>query len=60
MIAKEGFPDGLAGKESAYNMGELGSIPWLGRYPGGRESRSTPVFWPGEFHGLYSLWGCRE
>ena len=34
MIAKEGFPDGLAGKESAYNMGELGSIPWLGRYPG--------------------------
>ena len=19
----------------------------------------TPVFWPGEFHGLYSPWGCR-
>ena len=21
---------------------------------------NTPVFWPGEFHGLYSLWGCKE
>ena len=19
-----------------------------------------PVFWPGEFHGLYSPWGCKE
>ena len=21
---------------------------------------TTLVFWPGEFHGLYSLWGCKE
>ena len=34
VIAKEGFPDGSAGKESAYNVGELGSIPGLGRSPG--------------------------
>ena len=20
----------------------------------------SPVFWPGEFHGLYSPWGCKE
>ena len=20
----------------------------------------TPVFWPGEFHGLYSQWGRKE
>ena len=20
----------------------------------------TPVFWPGEFYGLYSPWGCKE
>ena len=20
----------------------------------------TPVFWPGEFHGLYSPWDCKE
>ena len=25
-----------------------------------RERLPTPVFWPGEFHGLYSLWGCKE
>ena len=28
------FPDGLAGKESAYNAGDLGLIPGLGRSPG--------------------------
>ena len=21
---------------------------------------TTPVFWPGEFHGLYSPWGCKK
>ena len=21
---------------------------------------TTPVFWTGEFHGLYSPWGCKE
>ena len=26
----------------------------------GWEDLPTPVFWPGEFHGLYSLWGCKE
>ena len=31
----EGFPGGLAGKESAYNAGDLGSIPGSGRSPGG-------------------------
>ena len=25
-----------------------------------RERLPTPVFWPGEFHGLYSPWGCKE
>ena len=29
-----GFPRGSAGKESACNAGDLGSIPGLGRYPG--------------------------
>ena len=29
-----GFPCGLAGKESACNMGDLGSIPGLGKSPG--------------------------
>ena len=30
-----GFPGGSAGKESACNVGDLGSIPGLGRSPGG-------------------------
>ena len=32
----------------------VGMIPWRG------ERLLTPVFWPGEFHGLYSPWGCKE
>ena len=32
----------------------VGKIPWR------RERLPTPVFWPGEFHGLYSPWGCKE
>ena len=30
-----GFPGGSDGKESACNVGDLGSIPGLGRPPGG-------------------------
>ena len=50
-----GFPCGSAGKESACNVGDLGLIPGLGRYSG--EGKYPPVFWPGEFHGLYSPQG---
>ena len=53
-----GFPGGLAGKESACNAGDPSSIPGLGR--SGEGKGNTPVFWPGEFHGLYSPWGCKE
>ena len=28
--------------------------------PWRRERLLTPVFWPGEFHGLYSPWVCKE
>ena len=28
--------------------------------PGEREWLPTPVFWPGEFHGLRSPWGRKE
>ena len=33
LLCKRGFPGSLAGKESAYNAGDLGSIPGLGRSP---------------------------
>ena len=96
-----GFPCGSAGKQSTCNVGDLGSIPRLGRSPGEwkgyplqysglensmdfivhgvakswtqlsdfhfhttlpwtKERQPTVVFWPGEFHGLYSPWGCKE
>ena len=55
-----GFSGGSAGKESAHNVGDLGSIPGLGRFPWRRERLPTPVFWPREFHGLFSPWGCKE
>ena len=33
---------------------------WVGKIPWRRERLPTQVFWPGEFHGLYSPWGCKE
>ena len=47
-----GFPYGSAGEESTCNAGDLVSIPGLGRFPWRRGRLPTPVFWPGEFHGL--------
>ena len=53
------------GEESACNVGDLGSIPGLGRSPGRGHGNPTPVFLPGEFHGQrslvsYSPWGHKE
>ena len=55
-----GFPGGSAGRESACNVDDLGSIPGLGRFPWRRERLPNPVFWPGGFHGLYNPWGHKE
>ena len=33
-LTRKGFSDGSDGKESAYNAGDLGSIPGSGRSPG--------------------------
>jgi len=40
-----GFPCGSAGKESACNSGDLGSIPALGRSPG--EGKGYPLQYSG-------------
>ena len=101
LLGSVGFPGssvGKAGKESACNAGDPGSIPGSGRSPGEgigyplqyswaslmaqlvknlstmqetwvslgwkntwrRERLPTPVFWPGEFHGLCSPRGRKE
>ena len=46
------FPSGSDGKASAYNAGDLGLIPGLGRSPG--EER---ILTPGEFYGQRNLVG---
>ena len=59
------FPCGSAGKKSACNAGDLGSIPRVGRSPWRRKWQTTPVFLPGKSHGQrslagYSSWGFKE
>ena len=41
LMAKGSFPGGSDGKASAYNAGDLGSIPGLGRSPG--EGNGNPL-----------------
>ena len=48
----------LAGKESACPAGDPGLIPRFGQSPG-EGIDSAPVFWSGEFHGLFSPWGLK-
>ena len=40
--------------------GRPGFHPWFGKIPWRRERLPAPVFWPGELHRLYSLWGYKE
>ena len=48
------FLNSSVGKESACNEGDLGLIPGGVKIPWRRETLPTSVFWPGEFHGLFS------
>ena len=47
-----GFPCGSAGKESACNEGDVGSIPELGRSPGGGNGN------PLQYSGLENSMDC--
>ena len=40
-------------------MRETWVLSWVGKIRWRRERLPTPVFWPGEFHGLHSPWGHR-
>ena len=55
-----GFPGGSASKESTCNAERPGLDPWVGKIPWRKEWLPTPLFWPGEFHGLHSPCGCKE
>ena len=59
--ALQDFPCGSDGKASAYNAGDLGSIPGLGRSPG--EGNGNPLQYPcleNPMDGDYSPWGHKE
>ena len=51
-MSKKGFPCSSAGKESACNEGDLGSIPGLGRSP--REGKGYPL----QYSGLENSMDC--
>ena len=61
-----GFPVGSDGKESAYNLGNPGSIPGSGRYPG--EENGNPLqnsclgnlMHRGVCQAIHSPWGLQE
>ena len=48
-----GFPCGSAGKESACNVGDLGSVPGLGRCPG--EGKGYPLQYSGLENSMDSI-----
>ena len=52
-----GFPGGSDSKESACNAGDLGSIPELGRSPGGRHGNPLKYSCLENPHGQRSLAG---
>ena len=59
-----GFPGGSDGKESSCNVGDLGSVPGLGRSPG--EGNGNPLQYSCLENSMeqrsltgYNLWGCR-
>ena len=59
------FPGGSDSKESTYNVGDLCSIPGLGRSPGGGRDNPLQHSCPENPHGQrslvgYSPWGCKE
>ena len=52
------FQEALVVKNPPANAGDVRDVgfdPWVRKIPWRRERLPTPVFWPGEFHGLYSL-----
>ena len=60
-----GFPGGSDSKESTCNMGDLGSVPGLGRFPGRGCGNPLQCSCLENSHGQrslegYSLWGLRE
>ena len=46
--------------KNCLQCGRPGFNSWVGKIPWRRERLPTPVFWPGEFQGVYRSCGCKE
>ena len=63
-MSELGCPSGSDGKESAYNAGDLGSVPELGSSPGGEHG--SPLQYSCLENSIdrsladYSAWGLKE
>ena len=55
-----GFPDSSVGKKSTSMQEILVRFFWVRETRWRRDRLPTPVFWPGEFHGLDSPQGYQE
>ena len=55
-----GLPLWLSWERMHLQSRRPGFNPWVGKTPWRRGQLPTPVFWPGEVHGLYSPWGGRD
>ena len=58
-----GFPGGneaSQGSRICLQCGRPRFHSWAGKMPWRRERQPPLVFWPGEFRGPYSPWGCKE
>ena len=60
-----GFPGGSDGKAPTCNVGDMGLIPELGRFPGGGHGNPLQYSCLENPHGQrslagYSPWGCKE
>ena len=60
MVFIYGLPWCLRWERIGLQCGRPGFNPWLGKIPWRGEWLPTPEFWPGEFHGLYSLMGLQR
>ena len=58
--SKSSRPRWLSWQRIRLQSGRPKFIPWVGKIPWRGERLPTPVFWPGEFHGVYSLWGHKK
>ena len=55
-----GFSGGSDGKSIFLHCEGPGFDPWVGKIPWRREWLPTPVFLPGEFHGLRKAWQVED